>query len=296
MSSEFIQVNGICRATHVISKNVSLYEALYDKSIKVPKNRVVNGNLVVNTGRARLASLLAKHKTGAVYPTEKTYIDRLILGDCAVNLVVDKSNNLPDLADTGLVHELTNTANVASGKFSFDHTPDNDVLFPQAAPRHPLTTGWSATLADITYSGGKYYLTDTSQDFSGGDIGVQLTDQITVNTATDTNVTVGVKEVVSTTQLEIHNPNGYLGISLEYRIDTPGTQVLFSKLVRGNSFPQADWGSGLLVHEAGLLFNDGLLFNRVVFKPDNDELGLVLQSDEANGTEISVRFEWLITF
>lgn len=308
MFKESINAVGICHATHIAKdekgNSISLYEALSeetknflkDRGLKIPSRRTVKGNLVVNTGRSKLAHLLGKHKSGSAFPTETAFIDRLVLGDCKVSGQTNKAACLPQLSDTGLQSEISTLGGVLNGKFSFDHTPDQEVFYPASTARHPAADGWSPTLADITLSGGDYILTDASQDFTGVGLNIQITDQVKVNTPSSSPVLLGVKEIVSATQLKVHNPNGYTGLSVQYRIDTPGTQVLFSKLINGNSFDQATWGFATLVHEAGLLFNDGTLFNRVVFRPDDDELGLILQSNEANGSEISVRFEWLVTF
>jgi hypothetical protein len=51
-----------------------------------------------------------------------------------------------------------------------------------------------------------------------------------------------------------------------------------------------------VVHEAGLLFDDGALFNRVTFQQQDNGLGLVFQPTDIDGTRIDVQLDWLITF
>lgn len=299
--SDRLKVHGVCTATHICKdKNgneVPISDAVAVKSgNEVP--RIVKSNLVVNTGRQILAQLLGGlwQSDGQVGP----YIDRITLGDG------QKANNLPNLTDTGLVNEIQKLDGTVSGTFLLNDPNDvaPDVVFPARSGRFPTSdTGWGSANGTVTIDGnGDTILEDNSVNFTslfGGGESVQLTDQVTLNTSSSNPLVLGVKEVVSATQLKLHNPNGYetpVATNIQYRIDVPGTQMLVSKLVNGNSFVKADWGTAVLIKEAGLLFNNGVLFNRVVFAPQSEDVGVLLQSDETNGVEISVRFEWLVTF
>lgn len=308
MNKEKLHPTGICRATMIPTRNgkpipfkeaMEIIEPLLEKSgLKKPAKEVVNGNLVVNTGRAKLASLLGKRKSETTqgYPVESSFINRLIIGNCVVNGSVDKPNNLTSLSDTALVSEIIDDSGNAKGKYTLD--PDTDIIFPEAVARHPSGTSFPNMSATQGSIGTDDVFTDNGQDFNA--LGVLKIDQITVLTGGVTNAPVvfGIKEILNANQILIHNPNGFYGNNLDYRIDVPGTQVLFTKYVDGNDFsPTNGFASGaVLVHEAGLLFNDGTLFNRVVFRPDDNNLGVILMAERVDGVKMSVRFEWLVSF
>lgn len=254
---------------------------------------VKQGNLVVNTGR----SALAKSIGGLFQSADQVppYINQISIGTGI------KADNLPNLSDVSLVQELENLSGSAAGTFMLADPSEAspDITFPATVARFPTaSTGWASDQATIKIDiNGDTILEDTTVDFSAE--GVQKTDQVKINNSSSNPFIFGIREIVSTTQLKLHNPNGYetAGVSkIEYRIDSPGTQVLVSKLISGNDFPVASFGPVIIIKEAGLFMSNGSMFNRVVFAPLNEDAGVIIQSDETNGVELSVRFEWLITF
>lgn len=299
---EKVTPKGVCTVTHVCkTKNgleLPLSVAMSDetkdlfreKGWKVPEKEVVKNNLVVNTGRAFLAKALGgSWENGS--PSQVTpYVNRITMGTGT------KSGNLPNLSDTGLVQELQKLSGTVAGTFLLEGPNEisPDIVFPPAVERFPIGGGFSGVGTITINVAGETLLTDVTVDFINT-IGVQLTDQVTIDNDPTNPLVLGVREVRSATVLVLHNPTGYTGASLAYAIATPGTQMLVSKLIEGNDFAQADYGVAVLIHEAGLLLNNGTLFNRVVYYPDDEGIGLLLQSDETNGVEISLRIEWLIT-
>lgn len=288
-TTENIDPKGYFRATHICKRNgkiIPLREAVSDKKIQ----DINRWNLVVNSGRATMAKALGGYYQTASPATITPYVDRLIIGEG------EKGPNPPNLTDTGLVQEITRISGTPAGTFLLDgpHDPSPDITFPAAQERHPLGGGYTGNNATIAINASEEtILTDATVDFVA--LGVQLTDQVTINNSVTNPLVFGIREVRSTTELVLHNPNGYTGINLGWKIATPGTQMLISRLVEGNTFTLADYGGAVVIHEAGLLYNNGTLFNRVVFNPTDEEVGVLLQSDETTGTEISVRFEWLVT-
>lgn len=283
-----IDPRGYFKATHICKTRGGIHVPLEFATDKKGIKDISKWNLVVNSGRSTLAKCL-----GGYYQTaseDAPYINRLILGEG------EKGVNLPTLTDTGLVSEIVKSSGVASGTFLLNgpHVATPHVSFPSAAFRYPVDGSYTGTNAAIAINGDEEtILTDATVDFTS--LGVLVTDQITVNTSSTNPYVFGIKEVRSATQLVLHNPFGYEGTTLAWKIATPGTQMLVSRLVEGNTFTVADWGGAVVVHEAGLLFNNSTLFNRVVFNPADEETGVLLQSDELTGVEISVRFEWLVT-
>ena len=229
-------------------------------------------NLVVNVGRAHLARLLRGDIT--------TYVNRLRLGDCKVDGLVDKVDHPADLSDTGLVHEITRLdgQNAATFDLDSDSSPDEVIK----------TDRRSGTPGTLTVTS----LTDSGADFIGD--GVNDRDTVTAYIGGE-SFTLGIVSVVSATELEVANPNE-LATVVGYSVQTPGTQALFSKVVSGDNFPEVDFGSDVVVHEAGLLFADGALFNRVTFLPTNNDRGLAVQATDVDGARIDLQFDWLITF
>ncbi len=263
------------------------YELLEERGYKRPEKEIRQGNLVVNAGREVLAQSL-----GGYWETQSLvtpYINRITLGDGT------KSGNLPNLSDTGLVNEIQKLNGTTAGTFLLNGPNDvsPDITFPPSVQRYP-GSGFGGSGTVTINSSGETLLSDSGVDYINT-IGVQLTDQVTLNNSSTNPLVLGVREVRSSTVLVLHNPSGFTGGPLQYKIGTPGTQMLVSKLIEGNQFLKADYGAAVLVHEAGLLFHNDTLFNRVVFAPNDEEVGVLLQSDETNGVEISVRFEWLIT-
>lgn len=291
--SNRIDPQGFFSATHIFKKNgkiISRDEALTSKQKSFVCD-IKRNNLVVNSGRSIIAKSLAGFYQDGDPAQVAPYINRLIVG------TGNKADNLPNLSDTGLVYELRKLDGTIAGTFLLDgpHEVSPEITLPSVVWRggaEPPTDWLSIGTVSINGSN-ETILTDATVNFLT--LGLSLTDQVTINDDVTNPSVLGVREIRSSTQLVLHNPYGITGAGLQYRIGTPGTQMLVSKLIEGNSFPQAEWGSAIILKEAGLLFNNGTLFNRVVFAPTNEEAGLLIQSDEALGVEVSVRFEWLIT-
>lgn len=288
-----LEPSGYFSATHVFKENgveISMEEALSPKQRQFVMD-IKRQNLVVNSGRQHIARNLGGYWQTADPAQVSPYINRLVVGTGT------KSGNLPNLSDTGLVTELKKLDGTTAGTFLLDGpweiTPE--ITFPSVVwrggaepPNDFLSSG------AITINGsGETILTDASVNFIT--LGVALTDQVTLDNSATNPAVLGVREVRSATTLVLHNPYGITSGSVAYRIGTPGTQVLISKLVEGNNFPQDEWGSAIILKEAALLLSNSVMFNRVVFAPADEEAGLLLQSDEALGVEVSIRFEWLIT-
>lgn len=288
------KIKGYLRASHVCKTKSGLIVPL-DPSFIARKDvnpcDVSKWNLVVNSGRENMARTLGGSYQTADPPQIAPYINRITLGEGV------KSGNAPSLSDTGLIQEIRKIGGTPSGTFLLNgpNEVSPDITFPAAAQRWPLSGDFTGANATITIDGdGKTFLDDPTVLFIST-INVQLTDQVTLNNSVTNPLVLGIKEVVSETRLELHNPYSFTGVSLEYRVSTPGTQMLVSKLIEGNNFPNAEWGEGVLISEAALLYNNSELFNRVIYYPEDEEKGLLLQSDESTGVEVSVRFEWLMT-
>lgn len=232
-------------------------------------------NLVVNAGRGRLARLLGGGSSA--------FVNRVQLGDCKVSGVVRKDLYPADLSDVTLVHEIRDLINNPGGTFDLDSTS-----YPDEVVKTDASIGTPGTLlAGVTST-----LTDAGADFVAD--GVGDSDTVTVFIGGE-DYTLGVKTVVSGTQLELDNPSSVSG-AVGYTVQTPGTQVLFSKLINGDNFPEGQFGAVTVVHEAGLICSDGALFNRVTFQQQDNSLGLVMQPTDIDGTRIDVQLDWLITF
>lgn len=295
-----IDVQGRCRATQVAhdenGREVPIEEALSDEArayleergYDPPRKEFDEGNLVVNTGRSKMARL-----TGG--DVSNVYINRLVIGDISDS--PDKSKRYPQLDDAGLVRELRDDNGNLGGTFMLQ---SSDKTYPSQADRHPTGSGstWASTEGEVNISSGESVFEDTNVDFTTSGIGVQTTDQIVLNTNTTNPLVVGVKEIKSATELVIHNPREFetaAGDTIKYRIETPGTQLLVSKYISGDEFPSSDWGAATIAHEAGLIFNDDTFFNRVMFAPNMDTQGMIFQPQNINGMELGARFEWLVT-
>jgi hypothetical protein len=284
-------VIGVCTATIICDGPIeeamspATKKMLAEKGIKPPKDgQIIKGNLVVNTGREVLAKLLGN--------LSESFINRLILGQG------QKSGNLPHLGDVSLVQELTQLDSTLNGQIVLN--PMTDIFVPAKVGRFPTSPSldWGSSSGSISIDGNGDTILEDLVEANFFDLAVQNTDQVTVNTGPNP-IVLSVKRVIDAEHLELHNPNGYespIAEVVQYRIDTPGTQLLISKLVEGNDYDVATWGAATIVHEAGLLFNTGELYNRVVFAPTSDDVGLILQPDGVGGSEMSVRFEFVITF
>jgi len=241
-------------------------------------------NLVVNDGRQTIARLLGNQTA--------SHLDRLIVG------TGPKGNNIPNLQDSGLVQELQDSDGNLSGKFVLDY--DTEVFFPARTGRFPSdpTVEWGSAdgAVEVDSTTQQSLLKDNTVNFFT--IGVQKTDQVTIDNDPDNPLVLQIRQIVDKHTLEVYNPNDYTTPSsetIQYRIDTPGTQMLISKLLQGNDFPESDFGKVTILHEAGLLFNDGTLFNRVVFVPSDEGAGLVAQPNTNTHDELNIRFEVVIT-
>lgn len=298
---ENLSPQGVCTATLVcrdkLGNKVPLKDAISDetleiiesKNLKPPKDSITQGNLVVNSGRSVLAKMLGGN--WVTQNLDTPYINRITLGDG------EKSGNLPNLSDTGLVSEITKTDGTVAGTFLLEdpHEVSPDITFPSETAKFPGAGTYGGSAEVTINASGETILEDTSVDFINT-IGAQLTDQVTLDNSVTNPSVLGIKEVRSTTELVLHNPTGITASAgTQYSVQTPGTQMLVSKLIEGNSFAKSEYGAAVIVHEAGLLFNTDQLFNRVVYAPQSEEIGVLIQSDETNGVEISVRFEWLVT-
>ena len=278
------RVFGRLRARHVATRNgqpLPIRDALSPRAKAALeaqgfKIELLGNNLVVNVGRATLAKMLRG--------VSSTYINRVQLGDCKIAGVVRKTDFPPDLSDVSLVHEIRNLGGQPGATFDLDgSTSPDEVVKVNASVGTPgtLVAGSVSTLTDIT-----------GVDFVAA--GVNERDTVTV-VLNGEDFTLGVNEVLGPTELEVSNP-GQLAGAVGYTIQTPGTQALFSKLVSGDNFPESEFGPVTIVHEAGLLFADNTLFNRITFQQNDDSIGLVFQPTDIDGTRIDVQFDWLITF
>ncbi len=252
-----------------------------------PKD-VKKWNLVVNSGRQIIAQSLGGFFQDANQAVPQ--LNRIIVGEG------QKTDNLPNLSDTGLVQEITNLSGTPAGTFllagPFDASPE--ITFPPQSQIFPVSgfTGPNASISIDAF--GDTIFEDTTVDF--GTIGISETDQVTIDNSVSNPLVFGIQEVLSSTQLRLHNPTQFTGSNIAWRIGTPGTQVVVSKLLEGNDFTLADWGGPIVLSEAGILFNNNVLFNRVVFTPENEDVGVLIQSDEGvSGIEISARLTWVIT-
>jgi len=286
-SREGIGYNSFVRATYEINEKKSGWKAvdhirdLVSSKIKIMKNSFQKQNLVVNQGRSNAARMLTQGFD--------RHISLLQLGDCV------KSSNLPTLLDSGVAREIRKLDGTPQATFLIDQGAE--VFLPAAARRYPLPESvmWGVSGAVTIDGNGVTTLTVGSLDFAS--MGIQWGDQVIFNSPSLVPVALSVKRVLSPTELELHNPYGFTSANVTFRISSPGTQVLFSKLITAsNHFPAADYGPFLIIHEASWLFNDGSAWNRVVFNHLDDASGVLIQPADAFGVEIGVRFELLVTF
>lgn len=248
---------------------------------KGKKPRVIKkNNLVVSQGRKKIAELIGGRNQLGEEGHSANYINRLILG------VGDKEGNTPHLMnDQSTFEQIQKIDSTPMGIFQIEKA---DIFYPDSSGKIPegLDSGWSDTTGILDASG---TFTDNNADFST----IEILDHLTLNISNTTRLVV--TDVISDTELAVYNPGG-LAVESSYRIDTPGTQVIFSKLIEGNLFHPDEFGPSVLVTEAGLLFNDSSLFNRVIFGDPTTDNGIVLQSDESLGSqELSYIFEFTIT-
>lgn len=279
------RVFGQVRVRHVATRNgepISVQEALSERAKESLRAQgiepeLLGNNLVVNTGRSQLARLIRRVTNGS-------WINRVQLGDCKISGVVRKSDFPPDLSDTSLLHEIRNLGGQPGATFDIDEdsSPD-EVVKVDASVGTPgtLTAGITSLLTDIT-----------GVDFIAEGINEKDTVTVVLN---GEDFTLGVNSVNSSTELEVNNPSQLAG-AVGYTVQTPGTQALFQKLISGDNFPESEFGPVTVVHEAGLLFTDDTLFNRITFQQNDDTIGLVLQPTDIDGTRIDVQLDWLITF
>ena len=229
-------------------------------------------NLVLQGGRMKLAEYLGGK-------TNQSYVDRLVLGEG------DKT--APMLMDDGSDIDVIE-ADDGSKTGVFQLTED-DIFYPDSAPKIPDTeAGWAESTGRLFPDG---TFIDKSQNFSEV---VSVDDHITFNVTSQTRLPI---LEVDETALKLYNPGQLELQEVEYRIDTSGTQVVFSKLIEGNFFDPDKFGPNVRVTTAGLMMNDNTLFNRVIFGAPDDNSGIILRSDESpGGIESSYRFEFTFTF
>jgi hypothetical protein len=277
---EEVGIKGVAYTRQIATRDgrIVLWEEIQNefaaRGIEAPPEQTQQ-NLVVNAGRNQRARSLAGDS--------QAFINRVQLGDTKVGGVVQKTSFPPDLSDVALVNEIRTLAGLPGATFSLDsHTfPDTVVKTEPAGLPGTLTAGVVSTFEDP----GADFIAD----------GVNTRDQVTVFIGGEDFI-LGIKEVVSATELEVENKSGLSGSGLGYRVSTPGTQVLFTKLISGNNFPESTYGPLTTAHEAGLLLSDDTLFNRVTFVPTDNNVGLLLQPGTVNGTVISIQLDWLITY
>lgn len=238
-------------------------------------------NLVVRQGRAAAARSLRQGYT--------RHIAALQLGDCI------KSAHPPSLLDSGVISEIQTLAGVPQATFAIDNA--TEVFEPGLAQRYPADVSdlWGGPGAVAISGGGTTTLTTTAVDLTT--LSIQFGDIVVFNTPTATPVALAVRRVISATQLELHNPYGYASTSVEFRIESSNSQIIFSKLITASShFPAATYGPAVLVHESAWLLNDGMCWNRVLYNAQDDNSGVLIQPADAFSTEIGVRFELTVTF
>lgn len=264
-------------------------EHLQDQGYSPQLGETEDDNLVVNGGRRKTAQLVGGLVSGVD-------LNRLWLGDLGNT---SKSNAAPNLDDDALYHEIEDLSGQKNGVFLLE---DKHIKSPPPDDRYPADdSAWAPTEAKVNIysvgSGEETRLEDPNADFSN--LGVQPKDQVVLNTSTTHPLRLGVESVKSTTELVLHNPRHYetpQNETVEYSIEIPGTQILVTRYISGDNFDPADWGPGVLVQEAGLLFSDDTLFNRVIYYPNDDDKGLFFQHSSVNGNEIGLRIEWQIVY
>lgn len=241
----------------------------------VLQTEVIKQNLVVNTGRDAMVRQLAGDGS-------RIWINRVQVGDAKVSGVVSKDQFPPDLSDNRLLNEIRTLLGGPGGTFELDgYTfPSVVVKLQPAGLPGTLTAGVTSLFSDGT------------ADFVAA--GVTSADKVTVFIGGE-DYTLAIRAVVGPTQLEVENPGQLSAAGVAYRVTTPGGQVLFRKLLSGNNFPESLYGPLTIAHEAGLLFTDGSLFNRVIFAPGNPDVGLVFQPRDVDGVTLSAQLDWLIT-
>jgi len=241
---------------------------------KHPDN-VKIGNLVVKTGRSGLAKLSGL--------PNQSIISKVQIGDCLVGGVVKKVENPPDLSDTGLLNEIRQLDGQPGATFDVDA-----VTFPGE-----ITKLAPAGSPGVLVAGATSTFTDATADFTAA--GVQVSDTVTV-VVDGEDFELGINAVISPTQLEVANPFSIASGATSYTIQTPGTQVRFTKRVLGDSFPEASYGSPVIAHEAGLLFTNGVLFNRITIVGNNNLVGLPLVPTTVDGISVDILIEFTITY
>ena len=275
-----------------VAANPELRRMMFMGGLDIPESgeiirsisKRVDRNLVVDTGRGYLARLLGGAKTNV--------LRYLALGNCP------KAGNLPVLSDTDIIQELVNpTTSLPDATFLIDDVTEK--LYPSTAdifPGNPLLQWGSASGVVTIDASGRTLFEDVTVDFNA--IGAAFGQRMTINVPGQPLVFT-IKRILSATQVELHNPDGYTTPALtsnEWRIDVSGTQLLISKVISGDTFPAATWGPHTIVTEAGLRFDDTTLFSRVLIARDTEGVGLPLQPSTTVGGRIDLVVDWLITF
>lgn len=242
----------------------------------------VESNLVVDAGRAYLVRMLG----GALTGKSLGYLE---LGNC------NKAGNAPTLADDDLVSPLLHPTTAAvSGRFAID--ANTEILYPAADAIYPVNplVEWGGAAGTIAIdASGRTIFTDASVDFAS--IGAAFGQRLTVEHPGQ-NLSFIVRRVLSTTTLELHNPDGAtVATSSRWRLDVSGTQLLVSKTIAGDSFPAATWGPQTLVTELALKYGDGTLFSRVLIARDTEGVGVYLQPATTSPGQVNLTVNWLIS-
>ncbi len=241
----------------------------------VLQTEVIKQNLVVNTGRDAMVRQLAGDGS-------RIWINRVQIGDAKVSGVVSKDQFPPDLSDNRLLNEIRTLLGAPGATFELD-----GYTFPAV-----VTKLQPAGLPGTLTAGVTSLFSDGTADFVAA--GITDADKVTVFIGGE-DYTLAIRTVVGPTQLEVENPSQLSAAGIAYKVTTPGGQVLFRKLLSGNNFPESLYGPLTIAHEAGLLFTDGSLFNRVIFAPGNPAVGLVFQPRDVDGVTLSAQLDWLIT-
>lgn len=286
------KVHGLVSARMVSASGESIESCIAGESLrlllsgkwKMPEGGKIVSNLVVDSGRSRLARLLGGASTST--------LAEVALGNCA------KAGNWPTLSDENLARELINpSTSIADATFAID--VPSEISYPSSSAIFPVSPSlmWGSAAGVITIDGrGRTIFEDAGVNMTT--IGADFGHRLTLNSPGQ-QLVFTVKRVLSTTTLELHNPLGYEtpgGVTYQWRLDVSGTQLLVSKQISGDEFPAATWGPTTLITEAALRCSDSTLFARVLFSREEEGVGLLVQPSTSPGGRVDLIIDWLITF
>lgn len=209
---------------------------------------MTRSNIVVNTGRQQLAHLL-----GGLAQVNLTHLK---LGDGP------KLGYPPQLGDIDLISPITDTSGAVNALVALDQGVD--ITYPAAAPVAPAAaTGFAASAGVLSVDPSFVStFTDATVDFTS--LGVAFGQQLGIETDQGM-VYLTILEVFNANTIKVHNPsNLQIATPARWRVDSPGGQLRVSKIIRGNDFPEADFGPAQVITEAGLVFNNGVLDRKSV--------------------------------